>query len=111
MDNQRLIIWSFFGFMCILTYQAWTIDSTQNEIIVEQAYEENELSFEATPQLTNNLPKLSQPNSNNVTPVIISDNDFSKIITITTDVLELKINSKGGTIEAVSYTHLRAHET
>ena len=99
MDNQRLIIWSFFGFMCILTYQAWTIDSTQNEIIVEQAYEENELSFEATPQLTNNLPKLSQPNSNNVTPVIISDNDFSKIITITTDVLELKINSKGGTIE------------
>jgi YidC/Oxa1 family membrane protein insertase len=99
MDNQRLIIWSFFGFMCILTYQAWTIDSTQNEIVVEQAYEENELSFEASPQLNNNLPKLSQPDRNNVTPVIISDNDFSEIITVKTDVLELKINSKGGTIE------------
>ena len=85
--------------MCILTYQAWTIDSTQNEIVVEQAYEENELSFEASPQLNNNLPKLSQPDRNNVTPVIISDNDFSEIITVKTDVLELKINSKGGTIE------------
>ena len=99
MDNQRLIIWSFFGFMCILTYQAWTIDSTQNEILVEQAYVEKELSFEASPQLNNNLPSLSQPTAANVIPAMNTEDDFSKIIIVTTDVLELQINSKGGTIE------------
>ena len=59
MDNQRLIIWSFFGFMCILTYQAWNLDSTQNEV-VERAREVNELRFETTPKVDNNLPTLNQ---------------------------------------------------
>ena len=99
MDNQRLIIWSFFGFMCILTYQAWNLDSTQNEVVIESAREVRELRFETTSKLDNNLPTLNQTSDNEVSPVIENNNFPSDIITITTDVLELKINSQGGTIE------------
>ena len=98
MDNQRLIIWSFFGFMCILTYQAWNLDSTQNEV-VERTREVNELRFETTPKVDNNLPTLNQTRDNERLPVIENNNFSFDIITITTDVLELKINSQGGTIE------------
>jgi len=36
MDNQRLIIWSFFGFMCFLTYQAWVLDGAQDEAYTQR---------------------------------------------------------------------------
>ena len=99
MDNQRLIIWSFFGFMCILTYQAWNLDLVQNGLEDNRGREVNERSFETTTKLDNKLPELNQSSDNNMSPVIENNSFSSDVITITTDVLELKINRQGGTIE------------
>jgi len=99
MDNQRLIIWSFFGFMCILTYQAWNLDLVQNGLEDNRGREVNERSFETTTKLDNKLPELNQSSDNNMSPAIENNSFSSDVITITTDVLELKINRQGGTIE------------
>ncbi len=101
MDNQRLIIWSLFGFMCFLTYQAWVLDATRDEIYTEQPTQsqknivennigQNPIVVEQAPSLRDTFSEIDR--KENITK---SDN----LIVVKTDVLELLINPQGGTIQ------------
>ena len=55
MDNQRLLIWAFFGLMAWMTYQAWLRDNAPPPpaAVIEQ------LSQPAIPQGEQELPEMS----------------------------------------------------
>jgi len=101
MDNQRLIIWSFFGFMCFLTYQAWMLDGAQNEIytqrptqsqnnIIENNLDQSAMIVDEAPRIRDTFSDIDQQEKNTKS---------NNLIFVKTDVLELQINPKGGTIQ------------
>jgi len=101
MDNQRLIIWSFFGFMCFLTYQAWMLDGAQNEIytqrptqsqnnIIENNLDQSAMIVDQAPRIRDTFSDIDQQEKNTKS---------NNLIFVKTDVLELQINPKGGTIQ------------
>ncbi len=101
MDNQRLIIWSFFGFMCFLTYQAWMLDGAQNEIytqrptqsqnnIIDNNLDQSAMIVDQAPRIRDTFSDIDQQEKNTKS---------NNLIFVKTDVLELQINPKGGTIQ------------
>lgn len=101
MDNQRLIIWSFFGFMCFLTYQAWVLDNTQDAIYTERPTQSQnnirENNIDQSVIIVDQAPSIEDTFSDTEEKENNSKSD--KLIIVKTDVLELQINPKGGTIQ------------
>ncbi len=109
MDNQRLLIWSFFGLLCWLTYQTWLQDYTpqieNNETVLnklEESLNEGDINvFDGsedilidTPEyIPENLPTKST--SQTVTESV-------PIIRVVTDVLDIEISTQGGTIQSAT---------
>ena len=107
MDNQRLLIWASFGLLAWMTYQAWLQDysptpavtdpPTQDEIAAPPPTGETALpslpaqSVEA-PAVTDEAPPLDGE-----TPTV--DSAPENTIRVTTDVLDVGINLRGGTLE------------
>ena len=58
MDNQRLIIWTLFSFMCILTYQAWNLDLQNKQENRQQLYQDNDVAPVVSSGLDNKLPAI-----------------------------------------------------
>ena len=100
MDNQRLIIWALFSFMCILTYQAWNLDIQEKQDKPEQIYEKQDTGPVVSSGLDNNLPAIRSTKDGNNIISAINPEPSTELVTITTDVLELKVNTKGGSIES-----------
>ena len=103
MDNQRLLIWAFFGLMGWITYQTWVQDyGPKPAAVVEQSTgetEQVELPGEAElPQLDDSVdatvdaPALSEPAEAETTA------SNAATIRVTTDVFELEISTEGGTL-------------
>lgn len=107
MDNSRLLIWSFFGFMVFLTWQAWVEDyrtPAPTETAPVQAPAEPAAS--GTPSLPNELPSISESAPSDVpalgssTPPPAEPTEASaEIVRVTTDVLDLEISTAGATIQ------------
>ena len=109
MDNQRLLIWATFGMLAWLTYQAWQADYAQPPALETQAPTEEPT---APPGGTDSLPSLPDaavdaPQDDDQTPTLddpqqptgaIQDSD-SGIVRVTTDVLEVEINTTGATVQ------------
>ncbi len=101
MNNQRLLAWSFFGLVVWFTYQAWVDDFTSDVIITssQPSFEEPFADMPST-----NLPEFTvkediKPEALIPNIVTQSSEENGNIISVITDVFELKINTFGGTIE------------
>ncbi|MCH8158325.1 MAG: membrane protein insertase YidC [Proteobacteria bacterium] len=103
MDNQRLLIWAFFGLTAWITYQAWLQDYAQPPAaaVTEQTAQQE------LPQSDMDLPELAAPMAS--TPESIDapapaelpttqDESAAATIRVTTDVLEIEISTQGGTL-------------
>jgi YidC/Oxa1 family membrane protein insertase len=105
MDNQRLLIWGFFGLLGWITYQTWVQDYAPKPAAqVTQVAEQPELT---TPTNGDDLPELSAIEDAELdAPVPTSNtaNDAAEpastapIIRVTTDVLDIEISLQGGTL-------------
>ncbi len=107
MDNQRLLVWAFFGLMLWLTYQAWQEDYGPKAVApVAQP------AADALPDATETLPELDLPSSPESLPDLTADDpgipasagapaeDAGKAgtITVETDVARYVISLRGGSI-------------
>ncbi len=106
MDNQRLLIWAFFGLMAWMTYQTWQQDYAPRPAPVA------EQQSQQSPELTaldagdeGGLPELGEPTA---APTLADDAiaapeaitaTLAPSIRVKTDVLELEISTQGGTLQ------------
>ena len=107
MDNQRLIIWGFFAIMAYLTWQAWMQDysprpqpvETQQEALPAPDEIDADTTIDTLPDLADDeadLPVVSAGPAEAETSTA-AEADAS-VITVITDVLEMEIDTRGGTI-------------
>ena len=111
MDNQRLIIWGFFAVMAFMTWQQWMLDygpkpqppaeTTEAPASPATGLDDiDELPDVSVPE--DELPTASAPDTG--PPAAATSADAvpagGDIVTVTTDVVELKINTRGGTIQS-----------
>ncbi|MCH7899257.1 MAG: membrane protein insertase YidC, partial [Proteobacteria bacterium] len=103
MDNQRLIIWGFFAVMAYLTWQTWMEEygsKAQAPIATTEGAALPVDKLDALPELgieDGELPSVTAATG----PVNTAETatEQGSIIVVTTDVLELEINTRGGTIQ------------
>ena len=109
MDNQRLLIWSFFGLLCWLTYQTWLQDYApqfkDNEMVLnqpEETFSENNSSaFDGSEDILSNTPEYSTENISTL-ETTQTVQELIPIIRVVTDVLDVEINTQGGTIQSAT---------
>ena len=112
MDNQRLLTWSFFGFMVFLTWQAWVEDYRTPAAVEPATAQTTESaptvpSTDGVPTLQNDLPSISEPASGDVpslaspapVPAETTAASTAEIVRVTTDVLDLEISTVGATLQ------------
>ncbi|NNE60912.1 MAG: membrane protein insertase YidC, partial [Woeseia sp.] len=108
MDNQRLLVWATFGLMAFLTYEAWMQDYGPKPVPVNTVNEApaSELSAPADDTLpTLNDTELPLPSVSDTPALPAAVNDevaaapTTAAVRVTTDVLELEINTQGGTLQ------------
>ncbi len=104
MDNQRLFTWGIFGLLVWFTYQTWLQDYSPKPVVTQTTQSE----VANGPQVNESLPALDDSLDNNVdapqleavTPTKPSaPATQAPIVRIKTDVLDLDINTLGGTIQ------------
>lgn len=106
MDNQRLLIWAFFGLMAWITYQAWLQDNAPPPIaVVSESTEQS-----AVPQGELDLPEMAAPTTGMAGSIdapapmeeaVPGDEPAASTaatIRVTTDVFEIEISKQGGTL-------------
>ncbi len=104
MDNQRLLVWAAFGVLLWLTYQTWMQDYGPAPVPVTQPADvEQPTATPAEEQLV--LPELgdtvAEPDEADAAlpGTATADADgAAAIITVRTDVLQLQISTRGGTL-------------
>ena len=111
MDNQRLIIWGFFAVMAYLTWQQWMLDYGPQPAPPAETVEaplsatDGLDDFDELPDVTapeDELPSASTPAAAQTSPGEGAQAEAAsgEIVTVTTDVVELKIDTRGGTIQS-----------
>jgi YidC/Oxa1 family membrane protein insertase len=103
MDNQRLLIWAFFGMMAWLTYQAWqqAYGPKPQPPAAETVTNEEQppaLTVEGLPEidaLSGDAPELPSAGE----PAIDAPMAAAAVINVRTDVLDLDISTQGGTLQ------------
>jgi YidC/Oxa1 family membrane protein insertase len=111
MDNQRLLVWAAFGLMLWFTYQAWVQDyAVQPASQTGPAAEDVAVAPDGTERsrgdLPADLPALPQgnnaaprPEASGGIPAEGGSDDASGVVRVTTDVLDLEISTRGGTLQ------------
>lgn len=108
MDNQRLIVWAFFGLMLWLTYQAWQQDYGPEPVAAPAAPGAESLDA----SIDDDLPELAAPPGDAEAlpdlgpapvadaPIVAGDEEVAgaSSITVTTDVARYIISLRGGAI-------------
>ncbi len=103
MDNQRLIIWGFFAVMAYLTWQKWMEDyapQPQAPVTTTEAAALPADNLDALPELGMEGDELPSVTAATVPAgTVETEAEQGNIIVVTTDVFELEINTRGGTIQ------------
>lgn len=110
MDNQRLLVWATFGMLLWFTYQAWMQDygPTATTGQVQNATEAltppaDDASLPALPETTIDngvdAPQIQETLPSGETSPNDAAASGDSIIRVVSDVLELEISSKGGTLQ------------
>ncbi len=109
MDNQRLLIWSFFGLLCWLTYQTWLQDhapSPVNNVSTDSVQYEQDINENNLPSLESEDDQYDSPELVIETAREISKQDKTKelntVIRVVTDVLDVEIGIEGGTLQSAT---------
>ena len=103
MDNQRLIIWGFFAVMAYLTWQTWMEEygsKAQAPVATTEGAALPVDKLDALPELgieDGELPSVTATTVPAGTAETAAEQ--GSIIVVTTDVFELEINARGGTIQ------------
>ena len=106
MDNQRLLIWATFGMLLWLTYQAWQADYATPPVPETQPATEETTAppggIESLPSLpeavADSAPAAQQPPDLGV-ELEPTPQAGTGIVRVTTDVLEVEINTTGATMQ------------
>jgi YidC/Oxa1 family membrane protein insertase len=102
MDNQRLLIWAFFGLMGWVTYQTWTQEyAPQATAIPVEQVEQPAIELDE-----GDLPELSAVTDAALDAPLSVDAGTAPAVTVsaapsirvTTDVLDIQISTEGGTL-------------
>ena len=111
MDNQRLLIWATFGLLLWMTYQTWIQDNaapadapaapaTQTETVPAV----DDLILPELPTESTGAPALAD----DAPPSVEGQSDATEtegdVIRIRTDVLDLELNTRGGTLQRAALT-------
>jgi YidC/Oxa1 family membrane protein insertase len=104
MDNQRLLIWAFFGMMAWLTYQAWMQDYGPQPAAVPATTPAPEITQPdaALPELTDttedslDAPSVLSPAGEQAA---VTGAANAPIVSVVTDVLRVDISTEGGTLQ------------
>ena len=109
MDNQRLLVWATFGMLAWLTYQAWQEDyGPQPAPAPAPAAQEGAAETAVPSQGIESLPSLpaateDAPQDVQQMPRLDAEPsaapDDSGIVRVTTDVLEIELNTTGATLQ------------
>ena len=108
MDNQRLLIWSFFGVMVFLTWQAWLQDygpqpaptaAPTSDATVVEAPQALDTLPELGTDVTNEIaaPALNEPGAVDAASDVAPATDT--VVTVRTDVLDIGISLRGATLQ------------
>lgn len=101
MDNQRLLIWAFFGLMLWLTFQAWQQDYSPKlsppAALPETAEPAAETPSAALPELSSETPAAPAAADAETGDGAVEESAAQRIH-VTTDVLDLQISLQGGTL-------------
>ena len=108
MDNQRLLIWSFFGVMVFLTWQAWLQDYGPQP--TPAASPTSEAAVMEAPQALDTLPELGTETADAIeAPALTASGAVEaasdatpttdSIVTVRTDVLDIDISLRGATLQ------------
>ena len=102
MDNQRLLIWAFFGLMLWITYQTWQQDYGPKP--VAPSAEQPALDSMDAPAVEDDLPTMAEPPA--ATPAAPGADALepasavaAPVVRVTTDVLDIEISTAGGTLQ------------
>jgi len=112
MDNQRLLVWASFGMLAWLTYQAWQEDYAAVPALETQPAAQEAgappAGAGALPSLpaaaADSTPAIQQTPSLDVEREAIPQAD-TRIVRVTTDVLEVEINTIGATLQRAVIRH------
>lgn len=106
MDNIRFLLILLFAMICLMLWQEWQVDyeSTPEVVVARQEEKESwgDIPVATTAKVDSAQTELPQTNNNadnnadQVTTLLTSYG--SEIITVTTDVYRLEIDTKGGTL-------------
>jgi YidC/Oxa1 family membrane protein insertase len=117
MENQRLLIWGTFGLMAWFTYQAWMADYGPRAQPPQQTPEMTQepgadagndvdlpaLSDDAAPSSGTRSDTQSATDTATLavidSPILENETTDSNVIRVTTDVLDIEINTSGGTLQ------------
>ena len=107
MDNQRLFTWGIFGLLVWFTYQTWLHDYAPKPAAT-QATQSETLNVPATdtalPSLDTSVP--GDVNAPTLEPVVTDKPTApvqqAAIVRVTTDVLDLEISTRGGTLQGAT---------
>ena len=107
MENQRLLVWGFFGLMAWFTYQAWMADygpkaPAPNQSVTQPLAEpglpadsENDISLPALSDDAVEAPSIAAPGNS---PSLDDDIPDAGTIRVNTDVLQVEISTVGGAL-------------
>jgi YidC/Oxa1 family membrane protein insertase len=107
MDNQRLLVWGFFGFLLFLTWQTWIQENAAPPEREPQSQAQPSQPMEAPgldaglpelPAATDGPPEIVTPAAPDTAPTL-SSTAPETIVTVTTDVLDVEISTIGGTLQ------------
>ena len=108
MDNQRLIIWGLFAVMAYLTWQTWMEDNSSNQVPPAPVSEEAVLPADDLGELPElaaedeELPTVGEvPATTSEKPAV----QAGSVIVVTTDVFEIEINTRGGTLQKATMSN------
>ena len=105
MDNQRLLIWAFFGLMVWITYQTWMQDYGPKPAPIVTEPTEQTGNMTAGPGIDDDLPEISDVEAPTALPAAPGEPPAapSKVtapsIRVSTDVLNVEISTQGGTVQ------------
>ncbi|MEX2126407.1 MAG: membrane protein insertase YidC [Woeseia sp.] len=107
MDNQRLLVWAAFGLMLWFTYQAWVQDYGVKPVPPAEPVTESAAAPDEDPGDLPALPETTvaapEPDSGPALPGESTGKSASDatstIVHVTTDVLDVEINTRGGTLQ------------
>jgi YidC/Oxa1 family membrane protein insertase len=104
MDNQRLLVWAAFGLMLWFTYQAWVQDYGVAPPVEPPSADGTVTppdEPEALPDLPRNDVAGPELESTPGLPTQRAPDDGSEVVRVITDVLDVEISTRGGTLQKV----------